>query len=104
MYGFEHMTVLVTDVSSRLAGRFAQTSLCFDPPLRIAAVHAIQNDRKEALDWLEKAVDAGAWFYYERMKMPWWDPLRNERGFKRLMTRMTTKIEEMRKKVGGGTE
>jgi non-specific serine/threonine protein kinase len=68
--------------------------------LRIAAVHAIQNEREEALDWLEKAVDAGAWLsYYDRMNMPWWEPFRNEPRFKQLITRMTTQIAEMREKV-----
>lgn len=70
-----------------------------DPPLNLAAIYAIKNDKQEAIKWFNKAVSAN-WLDYGFTDIcPWFDNIRNEPAYKQQVTTVKKKIEVMRKKA-----
>ena len=68
-----------------------------DPPLNLAAIYAIKNDKQEAIKWFNKAVSAN-WLDYGFTDIcPWFDNIRNEPAYKQQVTTVKKKIEVMRK-------
>jgi serine/threonine protein kinase/tetratricopeptide (TPR) repeat protein len=66
---------------------------------RIAQVNAIQNNKREALSWLERAVDAG-WIYYRLMlRDPLFENLREDSQFQQIISRVKARVDEMRRKA-----
>jgi len=64
-----------------------------------AAIHAIQNNKKEAYTWLQKAIEAGWRNYRTTLRDAWFENLRNDGQFKQMMAQMKAKVDEMRKRV-----
>jgi serine/threonine protein kinase/Flp pilus assembly protein TadD len=71
----------------------------WDPPFHIAAVNAITGRKAEALEWLQRAIDAGWRFSSLGLKDPLLENLRNDDQFKQMMDQVKSKVDEMRKKV-----
>jgi tetratricopeptide (TPR) repeat protein len=60
----------------------------FDPPLEIAAIHALKGDRDASLDWLERAFDAGFRAHRLLRQDAAFDSLRGDERFEHLLGRM----------------
>jgi serine/threonine protein kinase/tetratricopeptide (TPR) repeat protein len=71
----------------------------FDPRHYLAAICAIEGNRKEANAWLQKAIDAGMRDYYLAQRDPWLENLRDDEQYKQIMAQLKTKLNEMRRKV-----
>jgi len=68
-------------------------------PYDMAAIYAIQGDKTEAYEWLQKAIDAG-WRYYRSAEVdPTLENLRGDDRFKKMMADVKAKVDEMRKRV-----
>ncbi len=65
-------------------------------PAVIAGIHALRNDVDEALDWLERAYDMGYRFPRPIEQNPFFDSIRNQPRYRRLIERMHADIERMR--------
>ncbi|MEK8022724.1 MAG: hypothetical protein AAB229_02845, partial [Candidatus Hydrogenedentota bacterium] len=65
----------------------------------MAALYALQGDRKNALDWLEKAVTAGApsvaWFRSDHFRI-----LRGEPRYEAVLSNLTEQYEPVRAELG----
>jgi serine/threonine protein kinase/tetratricopeptide (TPR) repeat protein len=66
----------------------------------IAVIHAVQGEKKEACEWLQKAIDAGY------LRLPWppamdplFDNLRDDARFKEMMAQLQTKVDKIRKEI-----
>ncbi len=65
----------------------------------LAAVNAIQGDKAEAYDWLQKAIDAG-WRSYGFAELdPTLENLHGDDKFKKMMADVKAKVDEMRRRV-----
>jgi len=71
----------------------------FDPRNYLAAIYAIEGNRKEANAWLQKAIDAGLRDYYLAQRDPWLENLRDDEQYKQIMAQLKAKLDAMRKKV-----
>jgi len=68
-------------------------------PYNIAAINAIQGNKKEAYLWLQKAIDAG-WRHYRIGSIdPLLENLHNDEQFKQMMAEVKAMVDEMRKRV-----
>ena len=67
--------------------------------LEIAAVHAIQGNKAEALTWLQKAIDSGWRDYRLALLDPWLENLREDEQFQEMMAQVKAMVDEMRKRV-----
>ena len=64
-----------------------------------AAISAIQGNRDEAYQWLQRAIDAG-WLNYEiGLRDPLFENIRNEEKFKLMMAQVKAKVDEQRRRV-----
>jgi len=70
-----------------------------EPRCDLARIHAILGNRKEALAWLDKAIEAGWRDYQMALLDPWLENLRDNEQFREAMARVKTKVDEMRKRV-----
>ncbi len=67
----------------------------------IAVIHAVRGEKKEACDWLQKAIDAG------RMLVPFpppamdplFDNLHDDACFKEIIAGLETKVAKVRKEI-----
>ena len=65
----------------------------------LAQINAIQGNKAEAYDWLQRAIDAG-WRNYRAAEMfPALDNLRGDDRFKKMMADVKARVDEMRKRV-----
>ena len=64
-----------------------------------AAIYAVQENKEEALKWLEKAVDAGWREYRYVLRYPLFENICDETRFKRIVDEMKAKVAEMRRRV-----
>jgi predicted component of type VI protein secretion system len=69
-------------------------------PFDLACVHAIEGDKDAALQWLERAYEAGWRGWPQSNWSPLLDPLRGDPRFARLMARIDADIAAMRKRAG----
>jgi len=72
-----------------------------DPDVRydLAQVKAMQGKSAEALEWLQKAIDAG-WTNHRLAELdPSMDNIRNDDKFKRMMAGVKARVDEMRRRV-----
>ncbi len=65
----------------------------------LAALNAIQGNKAEAYNWLQKAIDAGFRNYRFGLIDPLLENLRQEERFKQMMGRISTDVEDMRKRA-----
>jgi len=65
----------------------------------LAAIHAVQGNKEEALRWLEKAVHTGWRYYNYASRYPLLENIRDDERFKRLMDDVKAKVGEMRRRV-----
>ena len=65
----------------------------------MAAICAVQGNKEEALEWLEKAVDAGWLDYSYASRYPLLENIRNDARFKRIMDDTKARVAEMRRRV-----
>jgi serine/threonine protein kinase/tetratricopeptide (TPR) repeat protein len=65
----------------------------------MAAIHAIQGNKEEALRWLEKSVDAGCRDYRYISRYPPLENIRDDERFKRIMDETKAKVAGMRRRV-----
>ena len=66
------------------------------PLIQNATIHAIRGDVPTALDWLERAYQAGWRDPRVTRLMPMWAPLRGDPRFDRLVARMESDVAAMR--------
>lgn len=70
-----------------------------DHALFIAAIYSIKNDKQQALTWLKKAQEF-KWMDYGFGELtPWYKNIRNEPGFRQVMTSLKQRAADMRKKT-----
>jgi tetratricopeptide (TPR) repeat protein len=79
----------------QLAQGSEDTGVMYD----LAAVNAIQGNKTEACDWLQKAIDTGWRSYGFAEKDPTLENLRGDGRFKKMMADVKAKVNEMRKRV-----
>jgi TolB-like protein/Flp pilus assembly protein TadD len=78
---------------------FAQGNERSEIPYELAEINAIQGNKTEAYDWLQRAIDAG-WRGYMWAEMnPLLENLRGDVRFKKIMADVKAKVDEMRKRV-----
>ncbi len=64
-----------------------------------ASISAIQGNRDDAYQWLQRAIDAG-WLYYRiGLVDPLFENIRNEEKYRLLMDRVKAKVDEQRRLV-----
>ena len=71
----------------------------FDVPYDLAAIHAVQGNKPEAYQWLQRAIDAG-WLYYDLgIQDPMLENLREDEKFKQMMAALKARVNELKKRV-----
>jgi len=65
----------------------------------IAAIHAIQGNKEEALKWMTKAIDAGFRQFRISQRDPILENLHQDTQFKQLMAQLKEMVDEMRKRI-----
>jgi TolB-like protein/Flp pilus assembly protein TadD len=65
----------------------------------LAAIHAVQGNRQEAFEWLEKAAEAGWRDYHYAPRYPLFESIRDDARFKRIMDDNKARVAEMRRRV-----
>jgi protein kinase/serine/threonine-protein kinase len=65
----------------------------------ITAVYAVRGEKTEALNWLQKTVDAGFLYYRYLEKDPTLENIRGDVQFKKIMDSAKAKIAAMREKI-----
>ncbi len=65
----------------------------------LAVAAAVSDEKEQALDWLEKAVDRGRLYYHWDLNEPAFEKLREHTEFQRLMEHMRTKVDKQVKQV-----
>ena len=72
-----------------------------DAYLQIANIYVIQGKCDEALQYLDKAVALDPIGYYWQVAdlLPYWDPLKNEKRYRKIMDPIEQSIAEWRKKI-----
>ncbi len=73
--------------------------VAFDPRHYLAAIFAIEGNKKEANAWLQNAIAAGYRDYYDSQRDPWLDNIRNDDQYKQIMAQLKAKLDSMRTKV-----
>jgi tetratricopeptide (TPR) repeat protein len=77
----------------------AQGNESCDVPFDLAEINALQGNKTEAYDWLQKAIDPG-WRNYGRAEVdPILDSLRGDERFKKMMAGAKARVEDMRRRV-----
>jgi hypothetical protein len=67
----------------------------------LAADYAALDDRDTAIDTLDKAIAAG-WIDYQSPKLdPRFDSVRDTDAFKQILSRLNTKLDEMKRQQLG---
>ena len=67
-----------------------------DPPFNIAAIYAIQGNRTQSLQWLQKAIDM-KWIDYAQVEYgPYFASFRSDPGFRDKLSAVHFKIDSMR--------
>ena len=70
-----------------------------DPYYDLAALNAIQGNKRGAYEWLQKAI-ANGWVDYQFTRHdPLFENLRQEERFKQMMAQLETRMAEMRKRA-----
>jgi serine/threonine protein kinase/Tfp pilus assembly protein PilF len=64
-----------------------------------AAIYAIRNNKAEAYQWLQKAIEVGWRDYRTTERDPWFENLRGDDQFKQMMAQVKKQVAEMRKRV-----
>lgn len=64
----------------------------------VAAIHAVRGDTQLALDWIERTYEAG-WRFPFLETMAYFEALRGEPRFRRVMERIRTDVAVMRQRV-----
>jgi tetratricopeptide (TPR) repeat protein len=71
----------------------------YHPFLDLSYVHSILGDKERALQWYEKAVEAG-WLAYDwERRSPLLHSLRDEPRFQQMLAQIESKVKEMRLRV-----
>jgi adenylate cyclase len=65
----------------------------------VAAIYSIQNKKKEALNWMQKAIDAKWVDFAIAEKNVWFDNIRTDPQFKQMISSLKLKIAEMKKRA-----
>ena len=65
----------------------------------IAGIYAILGNKEEALQWLQKAIDAGFLFFRYIARDPAFENLRDDERFKQIMDKTKARVDEMRKRI-----
>jgi serine/threonine protein kinase/Tfp pilus assembly protein PilF len=66
---------------------------------KLALIHAILGNKKEAYRWLQKAIDSGWCDYRLDQINPVFETLHNEKQFKQMMAEVKARVDQMRRKV-----
>ena len=72
-----------------------------DAYLQIANIYVIQDKHDEALKWLEKAVALNPFDVSWKVAdlLPYWDPLKNDESYRKIMDPVEQSIAEWRRKI-----
>ncbi len=68
-------------------------------PWMLAVAAAASDEKEQALDWLEQAVDRGRLYYHWDLNEPAFEKLREQTEFQRLMEHMRKKVEKQVQQV-----
>jgi serine/threonine protein kinase/Tfp pilus assembly protein PilF len=68
-------------------------------PYDIASIYAVQSDKREAREWLQKSIDAGYRDVGWLMMDPLFDNLHNDARFKEMMAQLQTTVDGIRKQI-----
>ena len=71
----------------------------FSIPYHVAAIHAIQGNKEEALMWMKKAVKAGFREFRISQRDPILENLHQDDRFKQIMVQLKEMVDEMRKRI-----
>jgi serine/threonine protein kinase/Tfp pilus assembly protein PilF len=77
----------------------AQDTEASDPYYDLAALNAVQGNKREAYEWLQKAIDNGWVDYQFSLHDPLFENLRQEERFQQMMAQLDTKMAAMRQRV-----
>jgi len=80
-------------------GELAQGSEWWEVRYNLAAINAIEGNKAEGYEWLERAIDAGWRFYRLGVRDPLLENLRDDEQFKEMMAQVKAKVDEMRRRV-----
>jgi len=95
----DEATELFQKTIDRLQKRLEQGDESNDIGFSMAAICAVQGDKKEAFRWLEKIVVAGWRQYNYASRYPLFENIRNDDRFKRIMDDVKAKVADMRRRV-----
>jgi hypothetical protein len=71
----------------------------YDVPYDMAEIKAVLGNKAEAYEWLQKAIDAGWRMYYIAEVDAFFEGLRGDERFKRMMADVKARVDEMRKRI-----
>lgn len=77
----------------------AEGNETFDRPLEIAAISAVRGDTSKALEWLERAYQAGFKDPRVLARDPFFDGIRATPGVRRIAARMQDDVAAMRRRA-----
>ena len=68
-------------------------------PYNIAAIHSVRGEKKDACEWLQKAVDAGYLDVRRISITPLFDNLHDDACFKEIVAQLQTKVDAIRREI-----
>ena len=68
-------------------------------PMEIASIHALRRQKEAALEWCERAYEAGWRNYRMLRRLPLLESIRDDVRFKKLLARMESDVAEMRRRA-----
>jgi len=69
------------------------------PRYDLACLNAVQGNKEEAYEWLQKAIEAGWRQYHVALKDPLLENLHNDARFQQMMAQLKGQVDEMRRRV-----
>jgi TolB-like protein/Flp pilus assembly protein TadD len=65
----------------------------------LARIYSINGKKEQSLEWLQKSIDAGGWMVRAIEKDPLLENIKDDDGFKKIISQLRKKIEDSRIKV-----
>ncbi len=65
----------------------------------MACLNAVQGNKEEAYEWLQKAIEAGWRQSHVALKDPLLENLHNDARFQQMMAQLKGQVDEMRRRV-----
>ncbi len=91
--------LLLTRATALSLDEIKQGSQADDPPFNLSAINAIQGRKAEALQWLQKAVNARFIDYALLEHSPYFENIRDEPEFQQIVTSLKQEVTSMREQA-----